>query len=113
MSETDLASYMKEYNYLRERLEKMSFACQQGKPLEESPCARLSRLEIIYKEMKDKLAGITVDKSSPKLMESLASVGKDIESLKQRCRGEKLDSEKVDTLYDLEKAYRAKQKAIV
>ena len=113
MSETDLAPYIKESNYLRERLEKMNFACQQGKPIDESPCARLARLEIIYKEINDKLAGTTVDKSSSKLMESLASVGKEIESLKQKCRGEKLDSEKVDTLYDLEKAYRAKQKAIV
>lgn len=95
------------------QFEKMNFACQQGKPLEESPCARLSRLEIIYKEMNDKLAGTTVDKSSPKLMESVASIANEIESLKQKCRGEKLDSEKVDTLYDIEKAYRAKQKAIV
>ncbi|MDP3106108.1 MAG: CARDB domain-containing protein [Candidatus Methanoperedens sp.] len=113
MSETDLAPYMKEYNYLKERLEKMSFACQQGKPLEESPCARLSSLEVIYNEMKDKLAGTTVDKSSPKLMESVASIANEIQNLKQRCRGEKLDTEKVDTLYDLDKAYRAKQKAIV
>lgn len=113
MSETDLAPYMKEYNYLKERLEKMSFACQQGKPLEESPCVRLSSLEVIYNEMKDKLAGTTVDKSSPKLMESVASIANEIQTLKQRCRGEKLDTEKVDTLYDLEKAYRAKQKAIV
>jgi len=113
MSETDIASYSKEYNYLRERLEKMNFACQQGKPIEESPCARLARLEIIYKEMKDKLAGTTVDKSSPKLIESVASIANEIQTLKQRCRGEKLDTEKVDTLFDLEKAYRAKQKAIV
>ncbi len=113
MSEIDLAPYMKEYNYLKERFDKMSFACKQGKPLEESPCAHLSRLEIVYKEIEDKNAGTTADKSSPKLMETLASVVKEIESLKQRCRGEKLDTEKVDTLYDLEKAYRAKQKAIV
>ncbi len=109
----DILGYSKEYNYLKERLEKMSFACQQGKPLEESPCARLSRLELIYREINDRLAGAKDDKTAAELNDKLASVVKEIEALKQKCRSEKLDSEKVDTLYDLEKAYRAKQKAVV
>ncbi|MBU3966950.1 MAG: hypothetical protein KKG76_06220 [Euryarchaeota archaeon] len=40
----------------------MSFACQQGKPLEEeSPCARLSRLELIYRQINDGIAGANDD----------------------------------------------------
>ncbi|GFO96559.1 hypothetical protein ig2599ANME_0748 [groundwater metagenome] len=113
MSVTDLAPYMKEYNYLKKRLEKMSFACQQGKPLEESPCARLSNLELIYRQINDRLAGAKDNKTAAELKDKLASIVKEIETLKLRCRGEKLDIEKVESLYDLEKAYRAKQKAIV
>jgi len=113
MNETDLVPYMKEFNYLKERLEKMSFACQQGKPLEESPCARLSNLELISREINDRIAGAKDDKTTAELKDKLASLVKEIESLKQRCRGEKLDSEKVNTLYELEEAYRAKQKTII
>lgn len=114
MTETDLAPYTKEYNYLRERLEKMTFACQQGKPPEEeSPCVRLSRLELIYRQINDGIAGANDDIMAAELKNKLALIAKEIETQKQRCRGEKLDSEKVDSLYDLENAYRAKQKAIV
>lgn len=114
MTETDLAPYTKEYNYLRERLEKMTFACQQGKPLEEeSPCARLSRLELIYRQINDGIAGANDDNMVAALKNKLAMLAKEIETQKQRCRGEKLDTGKVDSLYDLENAYRAKQKAIV
>ncbi len=109
----DILGYSKEYDYLKERFEKMNFACQQGKPLEESPCARLSRLELIYREVNDRLAGTEDNRTAAELKDKLASVVKEIEALKQKCRGEKLDSEKVDTLYDIEKAYRAKQKAVV
>jgi len=114
MTEADLAPYTKEYNYLRERLEKMTFACQQGKPTEEeSPCARLSRLEIIYRQINDGIAGANDDIIAAELKNKLAILAKEIETQKQRCRSEKLDSGKVDSLYDLENAYRAKQKAIV
>jgi len=114
MSETDLAPYKKESDYLREQLEKMSFACQQGKPIEEeTPCARLSWLEIIYRQINDGIAGANDDKMVAAMKDKLALLAKEIESHKQRCRGQNLDSEKVDSLYDLEKAYRAKQKAIV
>lgn len=92
----------------------MSFACQQGKPLEEeSPCARLSRLELIYRQINDGIAGANDDIMAAELKNKLALIAKEIETQKQRCRGEKLDSETVDSLYDLENAYRAKQKAIV
>ncbi len=114
MTETDLAPYTKEYNYLRERLEQMTFACQQGKPPEEeSPCVRLSRLELIYRQINDGIAGANDDNMVAALKNKLAMLAKEIETQKQRCRGDKLDSEKVDSLYDLENAYRAKQKAIV
>lgn len=114
MTETDLAPYTKEYNYLRERIEKMTFACQQGKPLEEeSPCVRLSRLELIYRQINDGIAGANDDNMVAALKDKLAMLAKEIEAQKQRCRGEKLDTGKVESLYDLENAYRAKQKAIV
>jgi len=114
MTETDLAPYTKEYNYLMERLEKMTFACQQGKPPEEeAPCVRLSRLELIYRQINDGIAGANDDKMVAAMKDKLAMLAKEIEAQKQRCRGEKLDTGKVESLYDLENAYRAKQKAIV
>ncbi len=113
MNEKDLATYHNEYNYLNERLEKMNFACQKGKPVEESPCARLSKLEMIYKEINDKLQGTQDEKSRTELNEKLASVVKEIKTLKQECIGEKLKAETGESLYDIEKAYRAKQKVIV
>lgn len=113
MNESDLKPYSNEYYQLTSRLEKMNFACQQGKPLEESPCARLSKLEMIYKEINDKLQSTQDEKSKLELNEKLASVVKEINSLKQKCRGENLETEKVESLYDIEKAYRAKQKVIV
>jgi len=92
----------------------MSFACRQGKPLEEeSPCARLSRLEIIYREINNMIAGANDNVMAEELRNKLASLAKEIEAVKQRCRDMNLDSEKVDSLYDLEKAYRSKQRAIV
>ncbi len=113
LMESDLKPYTNEYYQLTSRLEKMNFACQQGKPVEESPCARLSKLEMIYKEINDKLQSIQDEKSKLELNEKLASVVKEINTLKQKCRGENLETEKVESLYDIEKAYRAKQKVIV
>ncbi len=113
LNESDLKPYSSEYYQLTNRLEKMNFACQQGKPMEESPCARLSKLEMIYKEINDKLQSTQDEKSKLELNEKLASVVKEINSLKQRCGAENLGAEKVESLYDIEKAYRAKQKIVV
>lgn len=113
MQKSDLEPYYKEYSYLEQRLGKMSFACQQGKPVEESPCSRLSKLEIIYKEINDKLNAAQDQKSKKELNGKLASVVKEITDLKQKCGAESLESEQVASLYDLEKAYRAKQKIVV
>lgn len=113
MQKSDLEPYYREYSYLEERLNKMSFACQQGKTVEESPCSRLSELETIYKEINDKLQATQDEKSKKELNDKLASVVKEIAYLKQKCGAENLVSEQVASLYDLEKAYRAKQKIIV
>lgn len=85
LNESDLKPYSSEYYQLTNRLEKMNFACQQGKPMEESPCARLSKLEMIYKEINDKLQSTQDEKSKLEFNEKLASVVKEINSLKQRC----------------------------
>jgi len=113
MQKSELEPYYRELEYLEERLGKMSFACQQGKPVEESPCSRLSKLEIIYKEINDKLQAAQDEKSRKELNDKLASVVKEIAYLKQKCGAENLASEQVASLYDLEKAYRAKQKIVV
>ncbi|MDO9098036.1 MAG: hypothetical protein Q7U60_07930 [Candidatus Methanoperedens sp.] len=113
MDKSELGRYYKEYEYLKQRLEKMNFACQQGKPVEESPCARLSKLELIYREINDKLQGTQDEKSRLELSEKLASVAREIAALKQKCKAEKLGTEKDASLYDIEKAYRAKQKITV
>lgn len=113
MQKSDLEPYYREYSYLEERLNKMNFACQQGKPLEESPCVRLSKLEMIYHEINDKLQATQDEKSKKELNDKLASLAKEIAYLKQRCGAENLGAEKVESLYDIEKAYRSKQKIIV
>ena len=113
MSKSDLEPYNREYNYMQARLEKMSFACQQGRPIEESPCVRLSRLEIIYREIDDKLQGTLDEKYRSDLKEKLASVVREITTLKQKCKAGNLETGEDASLYDIEKAYRAKQKIVV
>lgn len=110
--ETDLEPYYKEANNLQERLEKMNFACQQGKPLEESPCVRLSKLEINYREINDKIQGVHDEKSRAELNEKLAYVVREITTLKQKCNAGSLGVERVESLSDVEKAYRTKQKEV-
>lgn len=97
----------------QEHLEKMTFACQQGKTIEESPCSRLSKLEITYNEMNDKIQGVLEEKSKMELDEKLASVVKEIINLKQKCKEGNFEEERMESLNDVEKAYRTKQKAVV
>lgn len=113
MDKSELGRYYEEYEYLKQRLEKMNFACQQGKPIEESPCARLAEFETVYKEIKNKMEATTDDKSRIELKGKLSRILEEITVLRQKCKAETLQGEQVESLYDVEKAYRAKQKIIV
>ncbi|MBI5253485.1 MAG: hypothetical protein HY930_03695, partial [Euryarchaeota archaeon] len=95
----NLEAYEKEVEYIKKRLEQMSFTCQQGKPVEESPCARLGKLEIIHREIGEK--------------EKLEKITEEILALKDKCRKENLKAEKVESLADIEKVYETKLKVSV
>lgn len=113
MEKSELEPYYKEYERLREKLEKMNSACQQGETIEETPCVRLSKFGTIYREINDKMEATEDDESRIELKEKLAKILEEIAVLKQKCKSENLQGEQVESLYDVEKAYRAKQKIAV
>lgn len=113
MEKSQLDDYYMELHYLEERIEKMEYACREGIKVDESPCARLSKLEMIYKEINDKLQNTVNEDSKEELEEKLGSIAEDIHALKEKCRGQDLGAENVESIYDVERAYRAKQKLIV
>lgn len=107
MVEAELRDYGIDILYVKKRLEQMSFACQQGKPVEESPCARLSKLEVIYREINEKIAGTQGDEAE-KLQRKLEKVAAEISVLKEKCKKEDLKEEKVESLADIERVYETK-----
>lgn len=96
MDKTALDGLYRQIEFIKKHLKQMQFACQQGnKPIEESPCNRLAKFELLYSQNQDQ--GLT----------------KEIIVLKERCRLQDLASEKAETLGDVEEAYKSKLKAVV
>ncbi len=96
VDKTALDDLYRQIEFLKKRLEQMQFACQQGnKPVEESSCSRLAKLELLYSQNQDQ------------------SFTKEIIVLKERCRLQDLASEKPETLGDVQEAYKSKLKAVI
>jgi hypothetical protein len=96
IDKTALADLYRQMEFAKKRIEQTQFACQQGnKPVEESPCGRLAKLELIYSQNQDQ------------------GLVKEIIVLKERCRLQNLTAEKVESLADVEEIYKTKLKAVV
>lgn len=96
IEKTALEDIRRQIEFMKKRMEQMQFACQQGnKPLEESPCAKLAKQELIYGQNQD------------------SSLTKEIAGLKEICRTQGFSLEKVEGLAGVEEAYKAKLKAVV
>lgn len=113
MNESSLEPYYREADYLKKHLDRMSFACQQGKPIEESPCARLSKLEVVYRELHEKLGATKDEKEADALKEKLEAITREILALKEKCRAASIQAEKPESVLDVEKIYETKVREAV
>lgn len=96
LDKTALEDAQRHIEFIKKQMEQMQFACQQGnKATEESPCAKLARLGMIYNQNQD------------------SSLVKEITGLKELCRAQGLSQEKVGNLAGVEEAYKAKLNAVV
>ena len=95
LDKSALDDLYRQMEFLKKKLEQMQFACQQGNKPEESPCSRLAKLELLYSQSQS------------------SDLAKEIIALKERCLAQDLSSEKVDTLADVEEAYKSKLMAVV
>ncbi len=95
LDKSALDDLYRQMEFLKKKLEQMQLACQQGNKPEESPCARLAKLELLYSQSQG------------------ADLAKEIIALKERCRAQDLSSEKVETLAGAQEAYKNKLMAVV
>jgi hypothetical protein len=96
LNKSALDDLYRQMEFMKKRIEQMQFACQQGRAtIEESPCSRLTKLEMLYSQNQDQ------------------NVAKEIITLKERCLTQKLSSETAENLVDVEETYKTKIKAVV
>jgi len=96
MDKTSIDDLERQMEFMKKSLEQMQFACQQGnKTVEESPCGRLTKLQMLYSQNQDQ------------------NLVKEITALKEKCLTQNLSSEKTDSLVDVEQTYKTKIKAVI
>ena len=96
LNKSALNDLHRQMEFMKKRIEQMQFACQQGNvTVEESPCSRLTKLEMLYSQNQDQ------------------NVANEIITLKERCLTQKLSSETAENLVDVEETYKTKIKAVV
>ena len=97
LNKSALDDLYRQMEFMKKRIEQMQFACQQGnnKTVEESPCSRLTKLEMLYSQNQDQ------------------NVAKEIITLKERCLTQKLSSETAENLVDVEETYKTKIKEVI
>ena len=121
MDKLELEEYYRSVANIETHLEKAKTACQQDLPIEETeeprteetPCFLLSEFEMIYEKEKNKMETTNDGELKPGLQGDLEKFRETIDDLKEKCSAQDLENESVESLYDLEKAYMAKQKLIV
>ncbi len=123
IEEEELDDFDREMEYLRSRLEKTSWMCNQGgkaeveveeavAEVEESPCSKLASLTSIYREIKE-LEASEEGEASEEFEAKLYALAQEISVLKDKCRRADLTMEEVESFGDVEKIYATKLKASV
>ena len=105
-----LKDYENKIKNLLEYKEELKQACEENAEVEETPCARLSKVKSIYEEIKNKYAGKEMGEEIKNKLEMLES---EISDLEAKCRNSDLAKENIDDFSSLKDAYKAKLEEIV
>ncbi len=105
---TILEDLSREIEFLKKKIGQMRFACQQGKPIDEPPCLRLSKLETIYAQLSQKF----LTNRDSILKKEIDKIVEEIIRLKKKCRGANIQAEKPESLLEIEKIYETKVKEV-